>query len=103
MLILSMVIYGVAFDFFNISGALYTNMRTSGKTQSSAQGLFMVMTNGIGATVGTLGAGAIINRYVYNAATPDWSTPWYIFAGYSIIVAIAFMIFFREPGDTKTV
>ena len=103
MLILSMVIYGVAFDFFNISGALYTNMRTSGKTQSSAQGLFMVMTNGIGATVGTLGAGAIINRYVYNAATPDWSTPWYIFAGYSIIVAIAFMIFFREPGDTKAV
>ena len=97
MLILSMVIYGVAFDFFNISGALYTNMRTSGKTQSSAQGLFMVMTNGIGATVGTLVAGAIINHYVYNAATPDWSTPWYIFAGYSLFVAIAFIILFKEP------
>ena len=51
MLILSMIVYGVAFDFFNISGALYTNMRTSEKLQNSAQGLFMLMTNGIGATI----------------------------------------------------
>ena len=99
MLILSMIIYGIAFDFFNISGALYTNMRTSEKIQSSAQGLFMLMTNGIGATVGTLSAGAIMNHYVYNAATPDWSTPWYIFAGYSLAVAIAFMIFFKQPAN----
>ena len=99
MLILSMIIYGVAFDFFNISGALYTNMRTSEAIQNSAQGLFMLMTNGIGATVGTLAAGAIMNHYVYNAATPDWSTPWYIFAGYAFVVAIAFMIFFKQPAN----
>ena len=99
MLILSMIVYGVAFDFFNISGALYTNMRTSEKIQNSAQGLFMLMTNGIGATVGTLAAGAIMNHYVYNAATPDWSTPWYIFAGYSLVVAFAFMICFKQPAD----
>ena len=99
MLILSMIIYGVAFDFFNISGALYTNMRTSEKIQNSAQGLFMLMTNGIGATVGTLGAGAIMNHYVYNAATPDWSTPWYIFAGYALVVAFLFMIVFKQPAD----
>ena len=99
MLVLSMIVYGVAFDFFNISGALYTNMRTSEKIQNSAQGLFMLMTNGIGATVGTLAAGAIMNHYVYNAATPDWSTPWYIFAGYSLVVAFAFMIFFKQPAD----
>ena len=99
MLILSMIVYGVAFDFFNISGALYTNMRTSEKIQNSAQGLFMLMTNGIGATVGTLGAGAIMNHYVYNAATPDWSTPWYIFAGYALVVAIMFMIVFKQPAD----
>lgn len=99
MLILSMIVYGVAFDFFNISGALYTNMRTSEKIQNSAQGLFMLMTNGIGATVGTLSAGAIMNHYVYNAATPDWSTPWYIFAGYSLVVAIAFIIFFKQPAN----
>ena len=99
MLILSMIVYGVAFDFFNISGALYTNMRTSEKIQNSAQGLFMLMTNGIGATVGTLAAGAIMNHYVYNAATPDWSTPWYIFAGYSLLVAFLFMILFKQPAD----
>ena len=99
MLILSMIIYGVAFDFFNISGALYTNMRTSEKLQNSAQGIFMLMTNGIGATVGTLGAGAIMNYYVYNAATPDWSTPWYIFAGYALVVAFLFIVMFKQPAD----
>ncbi|MBO5809033.1 MAG: MFS transporter [Bacteroidales bacterium] len=99
MLILSMIVYGVAFDFFNISGALYTNMRTSEKIQNSAQGLFMLMTNGIGATVGTLAAGAIMNHYVYNAATPDWSTPWYIFAGYAFVVAVLFIFMFKQPAD----
>lgn len=99
MLILSMIVYGVAFDFFNISGALYTNMRTSEKIQNSAQGLFMLMTNGIGATVGTLGAQAIMNHYVYNAATPDWSTPWYIFAGYALVVGVMFMILFKQPKN----
>ena len=99
MLILSMIVYGIAFDFFNISGALYTNMRTSEKIQSSAQGLFMLMTNGIGATVGTLSAGAIMNHYVYNAATPDWNTPWYIFAGYALVVAVSFMFIFKQPAN----
>ena len=94
-----MIVYGVAFDFFNISGSLYVNQRTTSKIQNSAQGLFMLMTNGIGATVGTLSAGAIMNHYVYNAATPDWSTPWYIFAGYSLVVAIAFIICFKQPAN----
>ena len=94
-----MIVYGVAFDFFNISGALYTNMRTSEKIQNSAQGLFMLMTNGIGATVGTLGAQAIMNHYVYNAATPDWSTPWYIFAGYAFVVGVLFMLLFKQPKN----
>ena len=80
MLILSMIVYGVAFDFFNISGALYTNMRTSEKLQNSAQGLFMLMTNGIGATIGTLSAQAVVNHFVYNAAEPNWSAAWYVFA-----------------------
>jgi cytochrome bd-type quinol oxidase subunit 2 len=101
MLILSMLVYGVAFDFFNISGSLYVNSRTSGKIQNSAQGLFMLMTNGIGATVGTLGAQAIMNHYVYNAATPDWSTPWYIFAGYALVVGILFMILFKQPENPE--
>lgn len=114
MFILSMIVYGVAFDFFNISGALYVDSRTSEKFQSSAQGLFMLMTNGIGATIGTLSAQAVMNHFVYNpiaalesaaetgieASTliqPDWSTPWFIFAGFALLVAILFAIFFKKP------
>ena len=99
MLILSMIVYGVAFDFFNISGSLYVNQRTTGKIQNSAQGLFMLMTNGIGATIGTLSAQAVVNHFVYNAAEPDWSAAWYVFAGYALAVTIAFMILFKEPKD----
>lgn len=98
MFILSMIVYGVAFDFFNISGALYVEQRSSDDIKSSAQGLFMLMTNGIGATVGTLSAQAVVNHFVYNAAEPDWSAAWYIFAGYALVVAILFAIFFRDPG-----
>ena len=103
MLILSMIVYGVAFDFFNISGALYTNMRTSEKLQNSAQGLFMLMTNGIGATVGTLSAQAVVNHFVYNAAEPDWSAAWYAFAAYALVVAVLFMIFFKAPKTDEKV
>ena len=102
MLILSMIVYGVAFDFFNISGSLYVNMRTTDKIQNSAQGLFMLMTNGIGATVGTLSAQAVVNHFVYNAAEPSWSTAWYIFAGYALVVAILFIFLFKEPKEGAT-
>ena len=105
MLILSMIVYGVAFDFFNISGSLYVNMRTSGKIQNSAQGLFMLMTNGIGATIGTLSAQAVVNKFTttFEAASGnyivgDWSTVWYIFAAYAFVVAILFMILFKQPA-----
>ena len=103
MLILSMIVYGVAFDFFNISGSLYVNMRTTSKIQNSAQGLFMLMTNGIGATVGTLSAQAVVNHFVYNAAEPNWSAAWYVFAAYACVVAILFMILFKEPKDNSKV
>ena len=100
MIILSCIVYGVAFDFFNISGALYTNSRTKGKLQNSAQGLFMLMTNGIGATIGTLSAQVIVNHFVYNAAEPNWSAAWYVFAGYAVVVALLFMVLFKEPKDS---
>lgn len=97
MLILSMIVYGVAFDFFNISGSLYVNQRTTSKIQNSAQGLFMLMTNGIGATIGTLSAQVVVNHFVYNAAQPDWSAAWYVFAAYALVVALLFMFLFKEP------
>lgn len=97
MFVLSCLVYGVAFDFFNISGSLYVNMKTDEKIRSSAQGLFMLMTNGIGATIGTLGAQEIVNKFVYNAADPSWSTAWYIFAAYALVVGVLFMILFKDP------
>ena len=103
MLVLSMIVYGVAFDFFNISGSLYVNMRTTGKIQNSAQGLFMLMTNGIGATIGTLSAQAVVNHFVYNAAEPDWSAAWYVFAAYALVVAILFMFLFKTPKTEEKI
>ena len=96
--VLSCIVYGVAFDFFNISGSLYVNQNTSSDIRSSAQGLFMLMTNGLGASIGTWAAGKVVNACVYNAAVPAWNTAWYIFAGYSFVVAVAFMILFKDPS-----
>ncbi len=98
MFIISMIVYGVAFDFFNISGALYVEQRASDDIKSSSQGLFMLMTNGIGATIGTLSAQAVVNHFVYHAAEPSWSTAWFIFAGYALVVALLFIVCFRDPG-----
>ncbi len=95
--ILSCIVYGVAFDFFNISGSLYVNENTTPDIRSSAQGVFMLMTNGLGATIGTLCAGAVVDATVYNAAVPSWSKAWYIFAGYAFIVGLLFMILFKDP------
>ena len=106
MFILSMIVYGVAFDFFNISGSLYVNEQTDEKIRSSAQGLFIIMTNGIGATVGTLGAQAVVNRFVYNgsegvAIIEGWQTSWLLFAAYALVVAILFAIFFKYEYKPK--
>ena len=88
----------MAFDFFNVSGSLFVNQEVSGKLRSSAQGLFVLMTNGVGATVGTLGAQAVINNFVdMTSMAPQvegWQTSWLIFAGYALAVALLFMVVF---------
>lgn len=96
--ILSCIVYGVAFDFFNISGSLYVNENAPKDIRSSAQGLFMLMTNGLGATFGTLAAGAVVDACVYNAAAPSWSKAWYIFAAYAFVVGVLFMLMFKDPA-----
>lgn len=106
MFVLSMVVYGVAFDFFNISGSLFVNKETDLSIRSSAQGLFVIMTNGIGATVGTLGAQVVVNRFVdFGSEAPQvegWSAAWFIFAAYALVVAVLFAVIFRyrhDPGE----
>ena len=102
MFVLSMFVYGVAFDFFNISGAFFVDMNTNKNIRSSAQGLFMLMTNGIGATFGTIIAQKIVNTFTYSKdfgeyayIVGDWSTCWLIFAAYALVVAVAFAVVFK--------
>lgn len=102
--ILSCVVYGVAFDFFNVSGALYVDKQTSAEIRSSAQGLFMIMTNGCGATIGTLAAMWVVNSLVQPSAAPEaqlegWKAAWYIFAAYALVVAVLFYFIFHEKTD----
>ena len=106
MFILSMLVYGVAFDFFNISGSLYVDKSTDPSIRSSAQGLFMLMTNGIGATIGTLGAQAVINAYTMSEQVGDdfytigdWQTCWFIFAGYALLIGLVFAVVFRPKKE----
>ena len=99
MFVLSMIVYGVAFDFFNISGSLFVNKETDLAIRSSAQGLFVIMTNGIGATVGTLSAQMVVNHFVdFGSDAPQvagWSSAWFVFAGYALVVAVLFALIFR--------
>ena len=100
--VLSCIVYGVAFDFFNVSGALYVETQVDESIRSSAQGLFMVMTNGIGATIGTLSAQAVVNHFVYSQTEPaaqiaGWQSAWYTFAVYALVVAVAFYLIFKDP------
>jgi len=108
LIISSCIIYGMAFDFFNISGALFVEKNTDSKIQSSAQGVFMLMTNGIGAVMGNIIAGFVIAKWFEDPIThvKDWSNIWLIFAAYSLVVAILFAIFFKykhNPDELKTI
>ncbi|HET6252511.1 MAG TPA: nucleoside permease [Puia sp.] len=100
-LVLSMIIYGMAFDFFNISGSLFVERETEIGIRASAQGLFMLMTNGIGAWLGTYLSGLVVYRYTVNKVT-DWHSVWLIFAGYALILGIVFPLVFRYKHDRMT-
>jgi MFS transporter, NHS family, nucleoside permease len=103
MFVLSMIVYGVAFDFFNISGSLFVDKATEPELRSSAQGLFMLMTNGIGATIGTLSAQAVVSRFTTSQqmgdnfyTVGDWTSVWLIFACYALVVAVLFAFIFKQ-------
>ena len=101
--ILSCIVYGVAFDFFNVSGGIFVDQECDASVKASAQGLFMLMTNGLGATIGTLAAGEIVNHFCTwenGFLVGDWQTCWFIFSTYALIVAVAFAIIF-QPNKKK--
>ena len=100
MLILSMIVYGMAFDFFNVSGSLFTEMEAHSGIRASAQGLFFMMTNGIGAFVGGYASGAVVDMFsVYaeggGVISREWTPIWMIFAAYALVLALVFTVVFR--------
>jgi len=99
MIIMSCVVYGMAFDFFNISGSLFVETNTDSKNRSSGQGLFMMMTNGIGAILGSFVSGWAIDQYFTHDGVRDWHTIWLSFAGYALLIAIAFALLFKHKHD----
>ena len=89
-----MIVYGMAFDFFNISGALFVEREADKKIRASAQGLFMLMTNGIGAIIGSYMSGWVVQSHTVGDVT-DWKTVWLLFASYALVLAIMFPLIFR--------
>ncbi|MBK9377166.1 MAG: nucleoside permease [Saprospiraceae bacterium] len=103
MIILSCIVYGMAFDFFNISGSLFIETSTDANIRSSAQGLFMMMSNGIGAFLGSIISGWLISNYFMVDGVKDWHHIWLTFAAYALVIAIAFMILFKHKHKPEQI
>jgi NHS family xanthosine MFS transporter len=101
MLVLSCIVYGLAFDFFNISGSLFVETQSDPKIRASAQGVFMMMTNGFGAVFGSWTSGIIIDKFFLTETGKDWNGIWLTFAGYSVVVAVLFAILFKHKHNPK--
>ena len=94
-LLLSMIVYGMAFDFFNISGSIFMEENTNPSMRSSAQGLFILMTNGLGTIIGMIAGGWVVKHYEATTVAANWPKVWWTFAIYSLVVAILFLILFQ--------
>ena len=104
MIILSCIVYGMAFDFFNISGSLFVETQTDSTIRASAQGLFMMMTNGFGAVLGSWVSGFVIQKYFTQAdSTKDWTGIWIAFASYSLVIAVFFVVLFKHKHNPREV
>jgi len=101
MIVLSCIVYGMAFDFFNISGSLFVETTTDASIRSSAQGLFMMMSNGFGAFFGGLVSGIVIDKFFTHAGNRDWHSIWLSFSGYALVIAVLFAILFKHKHDPK--
>ena len=102
LLVLSMIIYGMAFDFFNISGSLFVETETEPGIRASAQGLFMIMTNGFGAFIGGVTSGWVVDLFTVGGVK-DWRSIWFVFAGYALLLGIIFPFVFRYKHERKLI
>jgi len=101
LLVLSMIVYGCAFDFFNISGSVFVEQEVDPSIRNSAQGVFLMMANGFGCIIGGFVSGKVVD-YLTVAGNPEWPTIWLVFAGYSLVLAIVFMMIFKHKHGSKT-
>jgi NHS family xanthosine MFS transporter len=106
MIVLSCIVYGMAFDFFNVSGSLFIEQNIDAKVRSRAQGLFTMMVNGVGAIFGSLVSGYLIEHFFTSQdangnAMRHWPEIWSVFTIYALVVTILFAIFFRSPQTQK--
>lgn len=105
-IILSMIVYGVAFDFINIAGAIYLDAQAPRNAKNRVQGLFMLVMSGLGAAIGMPLSGMVVNRLVYSAQPgmaqlDGWHLSWFVFAGYALVVALAAMVLFPGASSRK--
>ena len=104
MIILSCIIYGMAFDFFNISGSLFVETQVDQTMRGSAQGLFMMMVNGFGALFGSFASGLIIEKFfTYADQSKDWHNIWLTFSGYTLVLALVFPFIFKYKHNRAEV
>ncbi|AMR28950.1 nucleoside permease [Hymenobacter psoromatis] len=102
MIIMSCIVYGMAFDFFNISGSLFVETQTQPSIRASAQGLFMMMTNGFGAVLGSSISGLVIQNYFTDAGgNKDWHGIWLAFAAYALVIAVLFIFIFKHKHEPQ--
>ncbi len=102
LLVLSMIVYGMAFDFFNISGSLFVETEADPRIRASAQGLFMIMTNGFGAFIGGIASGWVVDHFT-KGELRDWPSIWFVFAGYALLLGIIFPFVFRYKHERRII
>jgi NHS family xanthosine MFS transporter len=100
LLVLSMIIYGMAFDFYNISGSLFVELEAEPRIRASAQGLFMIMTNGMGALIGGLASGRVVDYFTVNGIK-DWRGIWFVFAAYALVLGLVFPFAFKYDHKAR--
>lgn len=99
-LLLSMVVYGLAFDFFQISGSLFIEQQVKPSIRVSAQGIFIFMTNGVGTIIGTKLSGWVVDHFTNADGYRNWESIWFVFSGYALVLGILFLVLFNPKKSS---
>jgi len=103
-IMLGIVIHGICYDFFFVTGQIYLDKRTSRSIRGQAQGLLVLLTQGVGMFLGAQLSGAFVNTIGEGGTlTPvDWRLFWGVFAAATLVFALAFFVFFKDDTESRT-